>query len=346
MDSLNKVTIILFLKDRFEFTPRWLKHLESYHLKSQIFIADGSISNEAEIFFKTFSNVNILYKRYPPDNNLQDFYLKFSSIIGLVNTEYVLLADNDDFFIFDELPKFITFLDNNSEYVSCGAQQASLNLFDLYYNKVKSPIGVNYFATFFTHNKSIIEIDPIARLRRFAKFCNNELLWSNWYNLHRTKTILKCSESMLSTNFKEIVISELLFHLVLLKDGLSKSFNTPFYVRQEGTSQVTAKLNHDDPLSARINSPKSISEFKLLLKYLEEVFISIDSKELSEVLEIWNLEMQTLDLESIKNESNFFVEVIRKVKIIIKSKFPFLIYPNRTFKYGRIKKLESFFLKN
>ena len=100
---MNKTTILLLLKDRPEFTKRWLKVHEMLNLRIPIHIADGSLTKKNEKIISEFQKRNkrlkIDYKHYGKDIDLPAFYRKITSAIKSIDSEYLIFACNDDFLI-------------------------------------------------------------------------------------------------------------------------------------------------------------------------------------------------------------------------------------------------------
>ena len=95
-----KLTIILTLKGREEFTFRWMRYMNEMHCPYKILLADGGANLELEAHLRhpnNYPNLDYEYIRYPFDASLDDYLNKFENVISRVKTEYILLADNDDF---------------------------------------------------------------------------------------------------------------------------------------------------------------------------------------------------------------------------------------------------------
>jgi len=123
MNSINNedLTIILVLKGRDAFTIRWFEHAKKFNLPYNVIIADGGSDTglENELYKKGFhEHVRYEYVRYPYDENYKIYYEKVLSTLIKVETPYVLLASNDDFYFFDTLNESISFLKDNPDYVS------------------------------------------------------------------------------------------------------------------------------------------------------------------------------------------------------------------------------------
>ena len=113
----NCLTIVLTLKGQHNFTKRWLAWAETEKCPYKILIADGSIEDTIKLHLenKKYKNIKYEYYRFPPDNDLNAWFLKIKQIHEKVETDYVIQADNDDFILFKNLPRNIKILDDNPD---------------------------------------------------------------------------------------------------------------------------------------------------------------------------------------------------------------------------------------
>jgi len=128
---MNDLTIVLLLKGRDAFTIRWFEYAKKFKLTCKVIIADGDIDNglENELRNKKFHHViNYDYIRYPYDESYKIFYAKIHAALTKVETQYVLLASNDDFYFFDALESSVHFLNENPEFVTSRGEIWDLNV--------------------------------------------------------------------------------------------------------------------------------------------------------------------------------------------------------------------------
>jgi len=278
----EELTIILTLKDRANFTYRWMQYMNDIRCPYKILIADGGQDKDIENQLQNinnYPNLDYSYKRFPPDKTLSDFYRKFVAVINLVKTPYLLFADNDDFFLIDRIPQFINFLNQNSDYTACGGSNMRLSLLSETNLIVNSSTSVNYLATMCTDNDMSIEnSEGIERIEHFMKFADTHDLWSCWYQVQRTSSILKAFNFIDSYHFIEIVAYEIHIHLNLLTIGKYKELKTPFYIRQAGTSQMTSEANKGINLIERFIKNNAFEELhKSINSIIPE--LSVDEKD-------------------------------------------------------------------
>jgi glycosyltransferase domain-containing protein len=115
----------------------------------KILIADGGADHSIRAQLVDNTNYPYLtyeYISYPFDSTLKRYLKKLNDISSRVMTDYVLFADNDDFFLLDRIPEYISFLENNEQFVACGGSSCSLYLYDKNNVLVNSPYCENYRA--------------------------------------------------------------------------------------------------------------------------------------------------------------------------------------------------------
>ena len=260
----NKLTIILTLKDRTEFTIRWLNYMNDMKCPYQILIADGGESAVIQDILKdksNYPNLIYLYIRYPFDLNVNFYYKKLLDIVSRVSTPYMLFADNDDFFILKHFHDYIEFLDNNKGFVSYGGDNLYLDLLSNKNKVLNTPYSKNYIAYSYNQFHSIDFESSTDRLIYFFNNVEKEILWCCWYNINRTSAVKKAFEILSEYHFKEFVAFEIHFHFSMLTIGKYKKNSKLFYIRQNGTSQATTELNAKSNLFRRFIENDTYKEF-------------------------------------------------------------------------------------
>ncbi len=118
-----------------------------------IIVADGSSDDSAEKLLsdcKRFPKIAYTYFRYPYDKTYTHYYSKIVDALDRVQTPFVALADNDDFFIVDCMLECVRFLQNHSDYVACGGLGGILWLSPSPAGRVQAPLyarNVNWKCT-------------------------------------------------------------------------------------------------------------------------------------------------------------------------------------------------------
>ena len=106
----DNLTIVLLLKDRVNYTLRWLDFANNYLNNIKIIIADGGKDKNIEeklLNKSSYSNLNYEYVRFPYDKTYKNYFKKIYLSLNKINTEYSILLDNDDFIFENSLSKSI-----------------------------------------------------------------------------------------------------------------------------------------------------------------------------------------------------------------------------------------------
>ena len=115
----DELTIILLLKGRDDFTLRWFEYADATSLPCQIIVADGGHDHGMESLLRKkgfFTRLDCKYNKYPFDETIDIYFRKIADALAQVETPYVLLGSNDDFYFADALSASVGFLNNNPEY--------------------------------------------------------------------------------------------------------------------------------------------------------------------------------------------------------------------------------------
>jgi glycosyltransferase domain-containing protein len=114
MSLLNKLTIVIPTYNRPEFLKRSINYWKD--TEANILIIDGSEVNpfKNELVYLD-NNIKYIYTPTPLANRLR-------IAISTVETEFVTLLGDDEYFIPQSLEKSIEFLETNFDYVACGGQ--------------------------------------------------------------------------------------------------------------------------------------------------------------------------------------------------------------------------------
>lgn len=234
----SHLTLLVFLRDRFEFTKRICQFFDESAYPFKVVFADGSLEDDAQNFFTTYSskNFNFSYKRYPKDDCLYNFYTKCADAISEVDTPYVMIADNDDFPIVEGQKKAIHFLNQNGNFIGCNGQVGGIT--------ISSSPGLPYgthilFAPQYcsTMDQPVL-LQQEKALDRIQSYLTN--FYSIYYAVFRTKNLKTCFESIKELNCSELGIHELFFSFNIIAQGKIHTQLATTYVRQKGSSQNAA----------------------------------------------------------------------------------------------------------
>jgi len=119
----------------------------------------------------------------------------------------------------------------------------------------------------------------------------------NWYSITRTSALQKVWKDLITLRIKEIIVLEILSHVMLLNAGKLKVISVLFYLRQSNTSVHGATLVLGNEFLERCISTNAFSEFSIAV----ERFMGLNNKEDREKV-----------LKSIAGWLNVFVFNIRR----------------------------------
>lgn len=218
--------------------------MDSIECRCKILIADGGNDENLQNHLESnghYRNLDYTYIRYPYDKSLEKYYRKLCDVTDKVYTPYVMYADNDDFIIIDNINDYIGFLENNSDYGSCGGDSAALTI----YSKSDAIVNACYGQFFnIRRDKSVPSSNElntgISRVCRFLERGNFDKTWFVWYDIQRVDLVRLSHEYIKKYDFKDVVSFEMYRNLSLLLLGKSKKFDSLFYVRQSGTSETSS----------------------------------------------------------------------------------------------------------
>ena len=177
------LTIVLPIRDRLQFTSRWMRYM------------NGGKDPECEKLLsdlKNFPQVCYEYIRYPYDSSYGHYYEKVADAIARVKTPYVVMADDDDFFLIEGLHRAILFLEKNKCFVGYAGQTG------LVYSKNQIHFKKN----------AIFNIDsesPLIRLTHHFKYFS-----LNFYNVYQLEILKKCFTALIDIQPHDLNLAEIL----------------------------------------------------------------------------------------------------------------------------------------
>jgi len=187
MSDNKELTVLLTLWDRVPCTFRWMAYASKVNLPFKVLIADGgSDQSVAEVLANrtNFPNVDYEYIRYPYDATPTHYYNKVVDALNRVETPFVVLADNDDFFIVDALLRSLEFLKNHEDFSSCRGNIAGF--------KITPDVGLGELSNIYGRGVSFVrQIYPNepnlekTAVQRVHNYASNYR--ANWYDVFRTE---------------------------------------------------------------------------------------------------------------------------------------------------------------
>ncbi len=242
MTENNELTIILVLKDRTPFTWRWFEFYNQYPLPYKVLVADGGRDKEVEKLAdkSLFSNVDYEYLRYPYDKDTQTWFKKTCDALSKVQTKYVLLASNDDFYLENSIKNAVNFLNRHLDYVSARGEIYSLEIKgEIHDSDVYGKI-VNYERLYF--DDSITADTALERVKIFSQFSN-----SLGHDVCRTKAVRQAYQNLVESEISDPQHAERLRNYILTANG--KVYRGPglHMLHQAVSSGVGLKITRRSP---------------------------------------------------------------------------------------------------
>ena len=195
---MAKLTFLLPLKDRPNYTRIWLMH--NLRPEYDYYIADGSIGDENETLLSVIHLPNLTYVRYPKDLTIECFVEKMFQAVSQIKTQYVMTCDNDDFINYQGITQCVDALDCDPEPACAGG-----------------PIyGVMQCAgDSVMHRYSLpVKILDAKELHNRAGFDALVLLFKNykyaWYSIFRTEDYQSIWQNMKQLQISNVFLMELL----------------------------------------------------------------------------------------------------------------------------------------
>jgi glycosyltransferase domain-containing protein len=234
----KNLTIILTLRGRHLHTLRWLYHANINRIPYHIIIADGDVTPTIDRLLSdpsTFPNLSYEYHRHN-DLSLSDFYDKLLITVNRVKTEYVMMADNDDFLITVGIQKSISFLNTAPDFVCAGGQLTDFTITP----EKKLPYNVvgNFKGARFGYKYDCRDISVSSRADRVMEEIKNYQIIH--YHVYRTTALQIIFRELKKLNFSDLTIYE--YYIALRAVTLGKIRNDPSvvcYFRQIGTSMLS-----------------------------------------------------------------------------------------------------------
>ena len=241
MTADTELTVLLTLKDRAEFTYRWMSYANSIRFPFQVLIADGGKDETVPqvLSDKTnFPNVNYEYIRYPYDVTYAQYYSKVVDALSHVKTPFAVTADNDDFFIVNGLRKAVQFLSRHPAYIACGGQCA---FFWVASSTLNEREGLLYGDQI--EWKCSCDAQPMTAETARERIRNQSLSASDpsYYHVKRTEELRRQFQILLDSNLKDLFLVEYLIAFLTAIAGKTKRLETLYIARQ-----------HDSPGSSGI----------------------------------------------------------------------------------------------
>lgn len=306
MSLSEKCSILLLSKDRPNFLQRFLTFGKSNYSLSTL-IADGS-SEPLDRIVDGIKDDKVHYKYVTPDLKIKDFVRKV--VLGLENvqTDYVILMDDDDFLSEIAVEKAIYFLENHKGYIAYigFALDFSLSIKpnNLVYGTVVNARKWALGATFFEDKAS-------ARVSRYI-----DRKGSYWHGVIRTAELLKVWKIIEECDPQRYETIEVLLNIIILSLGKCYSDSDALSLyHQVHNLMISKSLKNDYELSL---DESWMAEIEICLKIIEEKGILASAPISAKFKKAW---FTFHENEKKKVQPNYyFFEVLRRLNYAVRSR--------------------------
>jgi len=286
-DSDKDLTILLTLWDRAAYTIRWMTYATWRDFRFKIIIADGGSGEEIPGLLSDrtrFPRLDYEYIRYPYDRNYIDYLTKVLDALSRVQTPFVVLADNDDFFNPAGLREALHFLREHPDYSTCGGQYT--------YFSVEAAVAKNGAiakeqVTGYKHRndrRSDEEETASARLLKHAQVPREILL----YNVRRPQELRIHYEAARRANLKNLFLLETFVQFLTVINGKSKRLDQFYLAKQLNSPQSSwdSYLRSNGGAFDQLLSPTWSDDFTKFLDIVSASLAEIDNVPMPQAREL------------------------------------------------------------
>jgi glycosyltransferase domain-containing protein len=229
----SKITLLLTLKGRIDYTYRWIRYAQHQRFPFDILIADGGNDQEIVEFFAEKANyqpLNVNYVRYPYDANYSMYYSKIVDGLSKVQTPYVAMADNDDFYSVQSIEQSVAFLESHPDYSSCRGQMPCFEVIssDRLYGK-----QIHYFFNKSMPNCSEGSLERV--LRHFTPYD------PTYYDIHRTPHLYALFQKQREYDIQDLYLAELFTSFLTIASGKVHRLDSLYLLRQSNSTTSSAR---------------------------------------------------------------------------------------------------------
>jgi glycosyltransferase domain-containing protein len=226
---VKRLTFVLPLKDRPNYTSIWLAH--NIRQEYDYLIADGSVGNENEELFREIELPNVTYVRFPQDLSIEHYVEKMFQAVGQVRTAYVMTCDNDDFINFPGVASCIDALEKDPDAVCSGGPIYGVN-------QVASaapaprygmPVRIVDAAAF----SGMSGFDALVQLFKSYKYM--------WYSVFRTKSYQRIWSDIRQLQISNVYLVEILQAELAFCHGQYVQVPANHYIRLENPVTSAAR---------------------------------------------------------------------------------------------------------
>ncbi len=219
---LEKITIIIFSYNRQKYLRRAIKYWSNYNVK--LVILDGSNSKLDD---KYIDSKNLKYVHDP-----RSLYDRLLVSINYIETEFMILGCDDEFYLPSALSSCIGFLIKDSNYSSCGGRALAFSQTDN-----------NFFLGKQCYPKlKDLKVDCDNSIERIKKHFSNYVP-SHLYSVNRSSNWKIICKYVFVKEYNFFAAWELQIEFLVLAAGKSKIIPELLWMRNRGEPSIRTKNN-------------------------------------------------------------------------------------------------------
>lgn len=271
------LTILLLLKDRDDFTIRWLEYARKIKIPYKIILSNGGLESDLneKLHEKEFHlELDLEYIRYPYDANHAIFFSKVYDSLKKVKTPFVLLASNDDFYFLDALESSISFLKDNLDYSSSRGEIWDFSTSQGGMGRPKSSDHSTYGRmegiSKLYHDPSVFGGSAMERVLNFSSRAN-----STWHDVIRTESLKAAYSALLNSEINDLVLADSLISFFIASRGQIHRGDGLYMLHQCHSEMAALTVLHSSPFEW-VNSPDWDSELE---KFLDVISLQVSSQD-------------------------------------------------------------------
>jgi len=276
-------SILLPLKDRVNYTLRFLSYLNWVKFPHKIIIADGGKDETVSQILSNTTNFPALtyeYIRYPYDATVSNFYNKMDDAVSRIDSATVSVMDNDDFIFLEGIDKCLEILKNNPQASSCRGAINSLFISNDIFGTLS--LGGNMYTTF---PDSIC--GPSAGERMIDQTSH---FHGNWHNITRSNHVKACWQMINEVQPQNMRFTEQLTGYLNAIWGDSHRSDFYWLLHQQGQRIITESGSLADHFPAQavwINSDYWLEDFNKMTEVIGVAISVQDSVSVTEGMKLF-----------------------------------------------------------
>ena len=215
------LTIVIITLNRHKFLERTLSYYLNFDYN--ILIVDGS---RKKFDSKLVKNNKVIYI-----HSISHYYERYLIASRNVKSKYIIVANDDEFFLESALNRCLNFLENNKDYATaCGY----VTSFFIKYNKI-----YGYQGFLFWPQKQVLSNNIFNRIKYYiASGCTTQ----PYNSVMRTKTFKKVGNFLNNYKYKKMIFFvELLINLTIISTGKTKLFKHLMFYRSLENEPISAE---------------------------------------------------------------------------------------------------------